>query len=98
MNTSVDVLAVMRRCANVSTCNAQRHGGPTLKKHADEVSEACAAVAELIEAVEPFAVLADQLDATEYRDAEDDDEWAKFRMVVKDYRKIRSALARAKGI
>lgn len=51
---AVDVLAVMRQCANVATCNSQRYGGPTLKKHAEEANEAIAAVAELIQITSEF--------------------------------------------
>jgi len=90
MSAPVDVLEVMRRCANVSTCNAQRHGGPTLKKHADEVSEACAAVAELIEAAER-ARNCERFDS-------DVDSWVTYSLRFRESRdRLSSALARVKG-
>lgn len=39
------------------------------------------------EALEPFAACADQI-----ADTEDDEEWAKFRLLVSDYRRARAAL------
>jgi len=39
------------------------------------------------EALKPFADCCDQIDA-----AESDEEWAKFRLLVKDYRRARAAL------
>lgn len=52
MNTSVDVLEVMRKSANVASMNALDHGGSVLMNFADDCSAARAAVAELIEAAD----------------------------------------------
>ncbi len=51
-----------------------------------------AAIAELIEALTPFAQCADQIS-----EAESDEEWAKFRLLVKDYRRAHAAFTKAKG-
>lgn len=51
MNTSVDVLEVMRKSANVASMNAIDHGGNVLMNFADDCEAARAAVAELIEAL-----------------------------------------------
>jgi hypothetical protein len=53
--------------------------------------QACQAVNDerierLREALQPFANCAEQLEG------EDDDEWAKFRLIVSDYRKAKTAL------
>lgn len=45
----------------------------------------------LREALEPFAECCDQI-----RDDEDDEEWAKFRLIIKDYRRARTALGDTK--
>lgn len=95
--SGVDVLAVLGKCVKYTEMTARKYGGETLANHANEISETRAAVAELIEAVSPFAVLADQLDATKDTEAAHDDECAKFRMVVKDYRRLRAALSRVRG-
>lgn len=85
--SGVDVLAVMDRMMFDEL--------PLMS--AVDMKEARAAVAELIGAAAPFAELADQLDATEDTEASDDEEWAKFRMTVKDYRRLRSALSRVRA-
>ncbi len=54
MNTSVDVLEVMRKSANVASMNALDHGGKVLMNFADDCEFARAAVADLIEACEFF--------------------------------------------
>lgn len=41
----------------------------------------------LREALAPFAACVDQI-----ADDEDDEEWAKFRLLIKDYRRARTAL------
>ena len=50
---------------------------------------------KLVEALEPFAACADELDGSPEDGIEptDDDEWAKFRLLVSDYRRARAALA-----
>lgn len=56
-----------------------------------QAATALAAQAEEIErlrgALKPFADCCDQID-----DSEDDEEWAKFRLLIKDYRAAKSAL------
>lgn len=52
--SGVDVLAVMQRCQNQANITARRHGGPFLRQHEMDVSEARAAVAELIEADQAY--------------------------------------------
>jgi hypothetical protein len=92
----INVLAVME----IDALHAwqSRQGDPDIQREfGEESAEARAAVADLIEAVAPFAALADQLDATKDVEEADDEEWAKFLMVVKDYRKLRAALRRVKG-
>lgn len=42
----------------------------------------------LVEALSPFAECCDQIDRKE-----DDEEWAKFRLLIKDYRRARDALS-----
>jgi hypothetical protein len=42
----------------------------------------------LVEALRPFAECAEQIS-----DDEDDEEWAKFRLLIKNYRAARTALA-----
>lgn len=44
-------------------------------------------LAAMREALKPFADCADQIDPEE-----DDEEWAKFRLLVSDYRRARQAL------
>ncbi|WP_414613952.1 hypothetical protein [Stenotrophomonas muris] len=51
MTTSVDVLEVMRKSANVASMNALDHGGNVLMNFADDCEAARTAVAELIETV-----------------------------------------------
>lgn len=46
-------------------------------------------VGELVEALEPFAKCCEQI-----ADDEVDEEWAKFRLLIKDYRRARAALAK----
>lgn len=52
-------------------------------------------VSGLVEALEPFAKCADELDGApeDGIDPADDDEWAKFRLLVSDFRRARAALA-----
>lgn len=52
-------------------------------------------VTALVEALEPFAKCADELDGApeDGIDPADDDEWAKFRLLVSDFRRARAALA-----
>ena len=52
MNTSVDVLEVMRKSANVASMNALDHGGNVLINFADDCEAARAAVSELIDVYE----------------------------------------------
>lgn len=47
----------------------------------------------LREALKPFADCVDQIDADE-----DDEEWAKFRLLIKDYRRARAALNTTAGV
>lgn len=51
--------------------------------------------AKLVEALEPFAACADELDGYPADGVEpsDDNEWASFRLLVSDYRRARAALA-----
>ena len=49
-------------------------------------------VGELVEALEPFAKCCEQI-----ADDEDDEEWAKFRLLIKDYRRARTLLAKHGG-
>lgn len=49
--------------------------------------EAVSGVAKMREALRPFADCCDQIN-----DDEDDEEWAKFRLLIKDYRRARAAL------
>lgn len=48
-----------------------------------------AAVAELVEALKPFADCVEQIS-----DDEDDEEWAKFRLLIKDYRRAAKTISR----
>lgn len=52
-------------------------------------------VTGLVKALEPFAKCARELDGSpeDGIDPADDDEWAKFRLLVSDYRRARAALA-----
>lgn len=52
MNTSIDVLEVMRKSANVASMNALDHGGNVLMNFADDCEAARVAVAELIDVYE----------------------------------------------
>ena len=58
---------------------------------ADEAADRIASLEQrvrvLTEAARPFAECCDQID-----DEEDDEEWAKFRLLIKDYRRARAAL------
>jgi hypothetical protein len=45
-------------------------------------------IAELERALKPFADCCEQI-----ADDEDDEEWAKFRLIIKDYRAARAALS-----
>jgi len=54
-----------------------------------ELDEVRAAVAELVEALKPFADCVEQIS-----DDEDDEEWAKFRLLIKDYRRAVKAFSR----
>lgn len=56
-------------------------------------------VAALVEALQPFASCADELDYDTKETGREypDDEWAKFRLLVSDYRRARATLARVKG-
>lgn len=58
-----------------------------------------AAAPELLEALRVFANCAHELDGRpeDGADRPDDDEWAKFRLTVGDYRKARAAIAKALG-
>lgn len=65
-----------------------------IKKLNDALAEAChdrdkavAEVERLAAALKPFAVCCDQI-----RDDEDDEEWAKFRLFIKDYRRALAAI------
>jgi hypothetical protein len=49
-------------------------------------------LAEAVEAIRPFADCCDQIS-----DDEDDEEWAKFRLLIKDYRRARAFLAKIGG-
>lgn len=54
--------------------------------------EAAALIEELVEGLRPFA------DCCEYiSDDEDDEEWAKFRLLIKDYRRAKAVVAKVKG-
>lgn len=53
----------------------------------DELDAARARLAELEEALEPFAKCCEQIS-----DDESEEEWAKFRLIIKDYRRARAAL------
>lgn len=48
--------------------------------------------AKLVEALRPFADCCDQID-----ERESDEEWAKFRLLVSDYRRARQAIANLEG-
>ena len=56
---------------------------------ADEKARGRAAVAELVEALKPFADCVEQIS-----DDEDDEEWAKFRLLIKDYRRAAKTISR----
>lgn len=50
------------------------------------------ATARLVEALRPFAQCVEQI-----ADEEDDEEWAKFRLLVKDYRRAADVLTQSQG-
>lgn len=56
------------------------------------LEEVLASYAEMVVALQPFAECCDQI-APE----EDDEEWAKFRLVIYEYRRARAALIKARG-
>lgn len=55
-------------------------------------ASAIEAVPDLLEALRPFAECAEQIG-----DTEDPEEWAKFRLLIKNYRAARDAVAKAEG-
>lgn len=59
-----------------------------------QLDELANRVAELVEALEPFATCADELDGTEFTPRAPEGEWAKFRLLTDDYRRARAALAK----
>jgi len=66
---------------------------------ADDIDEAAttitaqaAAIARLEGALRPFADCCEELDGSEWTPRADDEEWAKFRLLVKHYRAARAAL------
>ena len=59
------------------------------------ISADAPALVALVEALRPFASCADELDHETRETGREypDDEWAKFRLLVSDYRRARAALA-----
>jgi hypothetical protein len=83
---SEEVVGRLRRYLRVSDGKALI---PTLPR---DLRAAIDTIEDLVAALRPFA------DCMEYiGDEEDDDEWAKFRLVIKNYRDAAKALAKAKG-
>ena len=73
------------------------HDSPMHNEHLmdeaiDHITTLEAEIEVLREALRPFADCMEYID-----DDEDDDEWAKFRLVVKNYRDARDALKGHKG-
>lgn len=70
----------------------RKPGGPTPDKKIPSTYklaiEAATEIERLREALKPFADCCDQI-----ADDEDDEEWAKFRLLIKDYRRARQAIA-----
>ena len=58
-----------------------------IEKAADALLTNAAEIAGLRDALRPFADCVEQIS-----DDEDDEEWAKFRLLIKDYRRARAAL------
>jgi len=81
---------------------AAAHAIETLLTELEAARAAAERIAELEGALEPFAKCADEIDyddktRSEYADepfVTSDDEWAKFRLLVSDYRRARAALQR----
>lgn len=59
----------------------------TVQEAAAEIERLTTRVAEMEVALKPFADCVDQIS-----DDEDDEEWAKFRLLISDYRRARRAL------
>ena len=59
---------------------------------AKENADLFGAAPDLLEALRPFAECAEQIG-----DMEDPEEWAKFRLLIKNYRAARDAVAKAEG-
>jgi len=57
------------------------------KRHSPLAMEAADEIERLREALRPFADCAEQIS-----EEEDDEEWAKFRLLIKDYRRAKAAL------
>jgi len=62
-----------------------------LRLQDDDINRLRALNAELVDALEPFAACCEQI-----KDDEDNEEWAKFNLLILNYRKARAALAKAK--
>lgn len=63
----------------------------TNKTHASEIQKLLDFNAELVAALEPFAKCCEHI-----KDEEDEEEWAKFFLLVKDYRRAKAALDKYK--
>ena len=69
--------------------NAKMEGKPLWMDYLPEVRAVVSAIYDpVVGALKPFADCCEQIDAEE-----DDEEWAKFRLLVKDYRRTGAALA-----
>ena len=73
-------------------CTVDSLLGENTYREAQEIQKLREENERLKVAIKPFADCADELDGNEYRPAPPDEEWAKFRLVVSDYRKARAAL------
>jgi len=64
----------------------------SLPGHMSAEARKLAAADELLAAIEPFASCCDQIS-----DSESDEEWAKFRMLVKEYRRAADVVRNIRG-
>ena len=59
---------------------------------ATTITAQAAEIARLRDALQPFSDCCEELDGSEWTPRADDEEWAKFRLLVKHYRAARAAL------
>lgn len=84
---------IVERLRERAKQQVEERGDYLYKGQADpELEESAALIEELVEGLRPFADCVEQI-----ADTEDDEEWAKFRLLIKDYRRAKAVVAKVKG-